>query len=324
MMRNLFLLAASAAVLAACAAPAPQYPTRADPLGTAPRPPVAMQPIPNPPADPAPRAVPAAPVGATTLPPIGTQPSGSTATSQPPASAAQASGLRYTVAPGDTLYGIARRFGAEPRALASLNGLTFESTIRSGQRLQLPAPVRDGGVQAGAAGAAPTGTGQAAPPSRPAVTPPAGTAPVLPPPSAGPTDVAAVGRGKFLWPIRGEILSRFGPQGTGQRNDGLNIAAGEGTPVKAAAGGEVAYAGDQVPGFGNLVLIRHPDGFVTAYAHLSDIAVKAKQTVSQGQQLGAVGSTGGVGRSQLHFEIRYAPTTRDKARPVDPELLLPR
>jgi murein DD-endopeptidase MepM/ murein hydrolase activator NlpD len=149
---------------------------------------------------------------------------------------------------------------------------------------------------------------------------------VLPAPTGVLTDaqIAAAGQGKFLWPIRGEILSGFGPKGTGQRNDGVNIAAGEGTPVKAAAGGEVVYAGDQVPGFGNLVLVKHPDGFVTAYAHLARTAVRNKERISQGHIVGEAGATGGVSRPQLHFEVRYAPSTRDKPRPVNPELLLPR
>ena len=136
--------------------------------------------------------------------------------------------------------------------------------------------------------------------------------------------IAALGKGRFLWPLRGEILSDFGPKGTGQRNDGINIRAARGAPVRASAAGEVVYAGDQVPGFGNLVLIKHPDGWVTAYAHLSNVDVKIQQKVLQGQQIGEAGDTGGVAETQLHFEIRYAPTPAERARPVAPNLLLPR
>lgn len=150
-----------------------------------------------------------------------------------------------------------------------------------------------------------------------------------PPPTASTTpltdaQIAAIGKGRFLWPLRGEILSDFGPKGTGQRNDGVNIRAARGAPVRASAAGEVVYAGDQVPGFGNLVLIKHPDGWVTAYAHLSNVDVKIQQKVLQGQQIGEAGDTGGVAEPQLHFEIRYAPTPTERARPVSPTLLLPR
>lgn len=180
------------------------------------------------------------------------------------------------------------------------------------------------------------------PPPAPVVTPPAPrpTVPApaaprpqsggfTPPPTASTTSlsdaqIAALGKGRFLWPLRGEILSDFGPKGTGQRNDGINIRAARGAPVRASAAGEVVYAGDQVPGFGNLVLIKHPDGWVTAYAHLSNVDVKIQQKVLQGQQIGEAGDTGGVAETQLHFEIRYAPTPAERARPVAPTLLLPR
>ncbi len=156
-----------------------------------------------------------------------------------------------------------------------------------------------------------------------------------PPPSSGrpmiessapPTEaeITAAGRGRFVWPLQGETISDFGPKGTGQRNDGVNIRAAAGAPVRAAAAGEVVYAGNQVPGFGNLVLIKHADGWVTAYAHLSTTEVKMRQQVAQGATLGAVGQTGGVTEPQLHFEVRYAPTPKDKARPVDPSLVLPK
>jgi murein DD-endopeptidase MepM/ murein hydrolase activator NlpD len=152
-------------------------------------------------------------------------------------------------------------------------------------------------------------------------------APAGPPPPAasGYTDseIAQAAHGRFVWPVRGDIVQRFGPQGVGRRNDGVDIKAAQGTVVKAAAQGEVVYAGDQVPGFGNLVLIKHADGWVTAYAHLDTVNVAMKQQVSQGQSLGSVGMTGGATQPELHFEVRYAPTPADKAKPVDPVLVLP-
>lgn len=158
------------------------------------------------------------------------------------------------------------------------------------------------------------------------VTPPPSTARPIIESSAAPTEaeIIASGKGKFAWPVRGEIISSFGVKGTGQRNDGVDIRAAQGTPVVSAADGEVAYAGNQVPTFGNLVLVKHADGWVTAYAHLSSINVKMRQQVSQGEQLGAVGATGGTNEPKLHFEMRYAPTVKDKAKPVDPALVLPR
>ena len=103
----------------------------------------------------------------------------------------------------------------------------------------------------------------------------------------------------------------------------MKIRAPAGEAVRAAAAGEVVYAGDQVPGFGNLVLIKHADGWVSAYGHLSRIDVKIQQRLGQGQQIGQIGASGGVGEPQLHFEIRYAPTPADRARPIDPQLVLP-
>jgi murein DD-endopeptidase MepM/ murein hydrolase activator NlpD len=156
---------------------------------------------------------------------------------------------------------------------------------------------------------------------------PLGTAPPVAPQAAAPvTDaqISALGRGVFVWPVRGDVLSEFGPKAGGQRNDGLNVQVESGAPVRAAAAGDVVYAGDQVPGFGNLVLIKHADGWVTAYGHLSHVDVKMQQRVAQGQQIGQAGSTGGVPEPQLHFEVRYAPSPMERARPVDPRLVLPR
>ncbi|MBA4010902.1 MAG: peptidase M24 [Phenylobacterium sp.] len=165
-----------------------------------------------------------------------------------------------------------------------------------------------------------------APPPPPKPVTPAPT-PSTPAPTSGtPTDaqISSFGRGRFVWPVRGDIVSDYGPKGTGQRNDGVNIRSPQGETVRASAAGDVVYAGDQVPGFGNLVLIKHSDGWVTAYGHLARVDVKMQQKVVQGQQVGQVGSTGGVSEPQLHFEVRYAPTPQERARPIDPKLVLPK
>jgi murein DD-endopeptidase MepM/ murein hydrolase activator NlpD len=140
--------------------------------------------------------------------------------------------------------------------------------------------------------------------------------------NADDNEAVVAGRGLFLWPVKGELIQKFGPSGPA-RNDGIDLGATKGDAVRSAAAGEVVYAGNAVQGFGNLVLIKHDGGWVTAYAHLANISVKMRQQVTQGQEIGMVGQSGGVDRPQLHFEVRYAPTPSDKARPIDPMLVLP-
>lgn len=253
----------------------------------------------------------------------------------------------YVVASGDTLFAIARRFNVTGQALADANQMQLNDVIRPGQRLILPSGFRDTGpvtstVRVPVTRSAPAWTPPPAapPPVAPRPTPAPAPAPAPQPatPAPAPTtpapivpstrtpadaQVAQLGRGRFVWPLRGDILSTFGPKGTGQRNDGINIRARSGETVRASAAGDVVYAGDQVPGFGNLVLIKHADGWVTAYGHLARIDVKMQDKISQGQQIGQAGATGEVGEPQLHFEVRFAPTPQDRARPIDPMLVLP-
>ena len=113
--------------------------------------------------------------------------------------------------------------------------------------------------------------------------------------------------------MRGKVISGFGRRGTGVHNDGINILAEPGSPVKAAEGGIVVYAGNELAGYGNLLLVRHPSGFVTAYAHNKKMLVERGDAVKQGETVALVGSTGDVDRPQLHFEIRKG----DRA--VDPK-----
>jgi murein DD-endopeptidase MepM/ murein hydrolase activator NlpD len=120
----------------------------------------------------------------------------------------------------------------------------------------------------------------------------------------------------FVWPVKGRILSNFGTSLDGERNDGINIAATLGEPIRAAADGTVTYAGNELRGYGNLVLIRHDDGYVTAYAHAESISVERGDHVQKGQVIGYAGTTGDVPRPQLHFEIRRG------VEPVDPKPLL--
>jgi murein DD-endopeptidase MepM/ murein hydrolase activator NlpD len=122
---------------------------------------------------------------------------------------------------------------------------------------------------------------------------------------------------KFLWPVEGPVLLGYGPRNSGGSNDGLNIAAPRGTPVVAAANGIVLHAGNDAKGFGNLVLIRHGNNYITAYAHLDRMIVDKDSVVTKGDMIGTVGSTGEVKGPQLHFQIRK------NGKPVDPTPLLP-
>jgi len=122
--------------------------------------------------------------------------------------------------------------------------------------------------------------------------------------------------GRFLWPLRGNILSSFGPKPGGLQNDGINIAAARGASVRAAENGIVVYAGNELKGFGNLLLVRHADGWMTAYAHLDEILVERGASVQRGQAVAKVGQTGSVASPQLHFEMRRA------GRAVDPRSVL--
>jgi murein DD-endopeptidase MepM/ murein hydrolase activator NlpD len=133
---------------------------------------------------------------------------------------------------------------------------------------------------------------------------------------AGPATPAARAL-TFRWPVRGRVIATFGQKPNGQRNDGIDLAVPQGTEVRAAEDGVVAYAGNELKGYGNLVLIRHENGFVTAYANASEIIVKRNDHVHRGQVIAKSGQTGGVSVPQLHFEIRKG------SAPIDPSQFLP-
>ena len=116
--------------------------------------------------------------------------------------------------------------------------------------------------------------------------------------------ISARSSSKFAWPVRGKILSAYGAKSNGLFNDGINIAASRGADVKAAENGVVAYAGNEVKGMGNLVIIQHAGGWMTVYAHMDSMNVRRGHKVSVGQKIGTVGETGKVDSPQLHFEIR--------------------
>ena len=136
-----------------------------------------------------------------------------------------------------------------------------------------------------------------------------------PPVSVSPLP-AVTGSLNFDWPLRGKVISEYGSLASGERNDGINIAATLGSPVRAAADGVVSYTGNELKGYGNLILIRHSGDYVTAYAHAETILVTRGDKVVRGQVIAYAGTTGGVDVPQLHFEIRHG------TAPVNPRPLL--
>ena len=226
----------------------------------------------------------------------------------------------HVVNHGDTLVSIARRNHISVAELARANNLEPSAPLKLGTRLNVPAKT---------------------PAATPVASAPVAAQPVatLPPPgklaSAGqpqsarlaqanptPEETEAEAPAKaseatgalptFRWPVRGKVIAGYGAKTNGKSNDGINLAVPEGTPVKAAEDGVVAYSGNELKGYGNLVLIRHSNGYVTAYAHASELLVKRGDTIKRGQVIAKSGQSGEVGSPQLHFEIRKG------SSPVDP------
>lgn len=195
----------------------------------------------------------------------------------------------YTVQRGDTLYAISRRHGIDVASLARVNRLSAPFTIQVGQELQVPG-----------------GNARAATPNRQTSKAARSIAKATTPRRAG----------RFLLPVDGRVISNFGPKTGGLHNDGINIAAPQGAPIKAAENGVVVYAGNELRGYGNLLLVRHSDGWVSAYAHTSKFRVAAGEKVNQGQVIAEVGSSGNVDRPQLHFELRKG------TRAINPKTLI--
>jgi murein DD-endopeptidase MepM/ murein hydrolase activator NlpD len=139
--------------------------------------------------------------------------------------------------------------------------------------------------------------------------------PSKPVPGGQPDDFTATN--KFIWPVSGRVISSFGEMTGGYANDGINIEVAEGTPVKASDHGVVIYSGNELAGFGNLLLVKHSNGFVTAYAHNSRLLVKRGAKVRQGQVIAHAGRTGDVSKPQVHFEIRRGDKPVDPKRYID-------
>ena len=232
-------------------------------------------------------------------------------------------GRYHLVRQGESGVAIARAYGVRWSELVTLNDLQEPYLLRNGQRLLLPssgdvasrsveqraqafqldiddlATGSEPALAANARPARPTESARRPVPAQQAV--------------AEPTRFA----GRFDWPLEGRIIGRFGPAGDGRRNDGINIDASRGEPIHAAADGVVAYAGSAIAIYGGLILIKHGDGWITAYGHAEQILVTRGQAVKRGDIIARAGATGSVNKPQLHFEIR------DKRTPVDPLRYLP-
>jgi murein DD-endopeptidase MepM/ murein hydrolase activator NlpD len=253
--------------------------------------------------------------------------------------------LTVVVHKGDTLSQIAARYDVSLATLEQMNDVSARDAIHPGETLRVPAKSqatraavlreavapRYAAWNAPSAGSVTVRALRAPAPHRaksaPAVVPqPAPKAAVLADAAAPKADADSEAPAKtasslgaaceFEWPVEGKIIAAFGKTGDGERNDGINIAADLGTPIHAAAAGTVTYAGNELKGYGNLILIKHDDGYVTAYAHAERITVARGDRVDRGDVIGFAGATGDVTSPQLHFEIRQG------VKPVDPRPLL--
>ena len=254
---------------------------------------------------PAPEAAPSGPISQTALPPV-------TGKALPPAPTAPAAVSPASAVPAQPQPGAKPLAPAVSSASPTVPAPEAEPAVTSMPAAPTPAAP----APAATAQPATPQASAAVPAPTPDATPPAAAEPPEPPVEASTTKPVGAGSGKFGWPVQGKVVGKFGGGKDGLKNDGINIAAPVGAPVNAAADGVVAYAGNQLRGFGNMILIRHADGYVTAYAHNQSLLVAKGAKVKRGQTIARVGSTGNVGSPQLHFEIRKG------TEPVDPLTLL--
>jgi murein DD-endopeptidase MepM/ murein hydrolase activator NlpD len=247
-----------------------------------------------------------------------------------PAAAVSAPPSIHFVNRGDTLAGIARKNHVSVAELARANGLEPSAKLKLGTKLTVPgartaaavpavpaplaaAPVAVVQQPATVATVPATRVATAAAPQQSARLAQA-TANIEEKPAEAPAKAteATGALPTFRWPVRGKVITSYGAKTNGKANDGINLAVPEGTPVKAAEDGVVAYSGNELKGYGNLILVRHSNGYVTAYAHASELLVKRGDAIKRGQIIAKSGQSGEVASPQLHFEIRKG------SSPVDP------
>lgn len=254
-------------------------------------------------------------------------------------------GAKYhTVAKGDTLYNISKRYDVDMATLSNLNNLDAPYTLSLGQRLLLPGTLNSPDDvdyayddtssslsyresqedETGTIWIMPTQTAQknvskpktsvkksyttakksTATAAKKKTTYTKTAAKKSSKKATNKTTKVSARKSKFLWPVQGKVISKFGSLGNGRNNDGINIQAAQGSTVRSADAGTVVYAGNELKGFGNLILVRHSGGWITAYAHNQKLLVKKGQKVKRGEKIATVGATGGVNKPQLHFEVR--------------------
>jgi murein DD-endopeptidase MepM/ murein hydrolase activator NlpD len=227
-------------------------------------------------------------------------------------------GVVHVVRPGETVWRIARAYGIDGADLMETNGLADARALAVGAELFVPGATRV--VDVPPAGEADAGSPTAPPAAAP-------TPPPSPPPTststqtstsvapAPPRRPAARDDTPLAWPLEGVLYGRYGVR-AGKRHDGIDIAAPQGTPVRAAADGLVIYAGEQA-GYGSIVILKHEGGLVTLYAHNSRLLVREGERARRGEPIARVGETGRTSGPHLHFEVR------DGTRPKNPLLFLP-
>lgn len=269
-----------------------------------------------------PAAQPLSPVPASPL--LASAPASNTLVSIP------ADAYAHVIESGESLYTIARRYNVTAQSIIQANGFSSPDKIFVGQKIVIP------GKASALAALGPKGGASIVAPAAEPVAKPVAVAsldqqPKTPlatvkPLEAKPAEQVAAtkpleqpkaepvlsGADRFRWPISGRVITDF----ANSKGTGINIEAPEGAAVRSAENGQVIYAGSGVEGYGNLILIRHPNGYVSAYAHLKDMNVSKGTVVNRGDNIGTAGKTGSVSKSQLHFELRKGAT------PVDPLPLL--
>jgi murein DD-endopeptidase MepM/ murein hydrolase activator NlpD len=262
--------------------------------------------------------------------------------SEAPPLAAPSASRRIVVRPGQSLGRIALEYHVAKREIITANHLSPPYKVEIGQVLMIPAaavasrevasvPLAPLGPQPLAAPPPALAAGHPSADIIPLDGPPPASAPppalrpvapqtLTPPPAASPKtpggpsaaeearaappEPALPHGGHLPWPVHGRVLAAYGAASGGGRNDGINIGAPRGAAIESVDEGVVAYAGNELRGYGNLVLIKHPDGFISAYAHCDELLVKKGEKIRRGQVIAKVGATGGVSEPQLHFELR--------------------
>lgn len=203
------------------------------------------------------------------------------------ARSAKAEGVVHAVEKGQTLWRIARAYSLTLQELAEVNDIEDPTQIRVGQKLWIPDAKKVLKIEPAG------GVVEASPPPQ---------SPGRPPPPATSGTTVALTKGRFIWPVKGTLYSRFGVR-NGTRHDGIDISAPKGSTVIAADAGQVLYSGVQ-RGYGNIVLVKHADGLITIYAHNERNLVETGQRVKRAQPVAKVGQTGRASGPHLHFEVR--------------------